>query len=834
MQIRTRADRLIAVLGPTNTGKTHLALERMLGHASGMIGFPLRLLARENYDRAARIKPKGQVALITGEEKIVPPGARYFLCTVEAMPLSRPVSFLGIDEVQMCADPDRGHVFTDRLLNARGEHETMFMGADTIRPLIRNLLPEVEFLSRPRFSSLRYAGERKVTRLAPRSAVVAFSAADVYAIAELLRRQHGGAAVVLGALSPRARNAQVAMYQAGDVDYMVATDAIGMGLNMDVDHVAFAGTRKFDGRGPRLLTAAELGQIAGRSGRHMNDGTFGTTGDIGPLDAEAVERIENHRFEPLRSLFWRNERLRFTSLGALSASLAERPPGRALIRAREAEDERTLGDLVRDPDIAKRAKGPEAVRLLWEVCRIPDFGKTATDGHVQLLARIFRNLAGSAGAGRLPPDWVAAHVSRLERTDGDIETLVQRIANIRTWTYVSYHGEWLDDAHHWRERTRAVEDRLSDALHARLTQRFVDRRTSVLVRRMKDRGALAAAVDSSGDVHVEGEFVGRIEGFQFLPDPDARDGLAARAVRNAARRALGAEIATRLLRLESAAPETLSLDERDRVTWEGHTVARLVAGTDVLRPALEALVNGVADSLALERIRKCVAAWFEGYLSDRLAPLFRVRDAAMSGPARGIAYQIVESLGSVPRRRLTRLIGALGRDDRKAFRAIDVRLGRESVFVPALVRPGAVETRALLWRVHANVEGPAPPPPGRVTVPLRDGMPNNFYEAIGYRVLGPVAVRVDMLERLAAMAWTLSRDGPFAAAPELLSRAGCGIDHMAGILIALGYREVRVDGDRRFIRASRRKPDGRRKHGDRRPAKSESPFQSLRALSPGK
>ena len=834
MQIRTRAVRKIAVLGPTNTGKTYLALERMLGHASGMIGFPLRLLARENYDRAVRIKPKGQVALITGEEKIVPPGAKYFLCTVEAMPLGRPVSFLGIDEVQMCADSDRGHVFTDRLLNARGEHETMFMGADTIRPLMRKLVPDVEFLSRPRFSILRYAGERKVTRLPPRSAVVAFSAADVYAIAELLRRHRGGATVVLGALSPRTRNAQVAMYQAGEVDYMVATDAIGMGLNMDVEHVAFAGTRKFDGRGPRLLTPAELGQIAGRSGRYMNDGTFGTTGDIGPLDGEAVERIENHRFEPLRSLFWRTAKLRFTSVDALVASLAERPPSRELIRAREAEDERTLGDLVRDPIIAKRANGPEAVRLLWDVCQIPDFGKTAADGHRRLLSRIFRHLADGDGGSRLPTDLVAAHVSRLDRTDGDIETLAQRIANIRTWTYVSYRAEWLDDADHWRERTRAVEDRLSDALHARLAQRFVDRRTSVLLRRMKDRDVLAAAVDATGDVHVEGEFVGRIEGFRFLPDPDARDGLAARAVRNAARQALGSEISIRLQRLESAAADTCSLDEGGRIWWEGNTVARLVAGADVLQPALEALVNGTADSQARERIRKRAATWLESYLADRLAPLFRVRDAAMSGPARGIGYQIVESLGSIPRRRVARLIGALGREDRKALRALDVRLGRESVFVPALVRPGAVEMRALLWRVHAKAQGPTPPSPGRVTVPMEDGVPTSFYESIGYRPLAAVAVRVDTLERLAARVWALSQDGPFAAAPELLSNAGCGIDELAGILIALGYREIRIDGDRRFVRASRCKPGVRRKHGQRRPARSDSPFEGLRALGPVK
>ncbi|MCH7487528.1 MAG: hypothetical protein IIC04_11130, partial [Proteobacteria bacterium] len=587
MDMTTPRARIVAVLGPTNTGKTHLAMDRMLGHRSGMIGFPLRLLARENYDRAVDLKGRSQVALITGEEKIVSPGARYFLCTVESMPVDRQVAFLGVDEIQMCADPDRGHVFTDRLLNARGQDETMFMGAETIRPLIRRLVPEAEFLSRPRFSTLTYSGPRKVTRLAPRSAVVAFSAADVYSLAELVRRHRGGAAVVLGSLSPRTRNAQVAMYQAGEVDYLVATDAIGMGLNMDVDHVAFAGTRKFDGRHLRDLTPPELAQIAGRAGRHMNDGTFGTTNNIGPLDADTVARIENHHFEPLKFLCWRNPDLDFSSLAALQKSLTEPPRTPGLIKAREAADEQALRHLARDPEIAARAATPASLRLLWDVCRIPDFGKVMSEAHCRLLGAIYEHLSGPGG--RLPKDWMAAQVTRLDRADGGIETLSARIAAIRTWTYVSHHPDWLDDAPGWQERTRAIEDKLSDALHRGLTQRFVDKRAAILVKRIKERDRLLAAVDGSGEVTVEGHCVGRLEGFRFVPDEDGGglggdfEGAAAKAVSGAAERALRDEIASRLKILEADADDKFELtpDESGwprRIAWRGAAVARLAAG----------------------------------------------------------------------------------------------------------------------------------------------------------------------------------------------------------------------------------------------------------------
>src|SRR5712671_2465753 len=459
MAMLSSAPRLVAVLGPTNTGKTHLAIERMLGHRSGVIGFPLRLLAREIYDRIVKLRGARSVALITGEEKISPPSASYFVCTVESMPLDRPVDFLAVDEIQLCADPERGHVFTARLLHARGLQETMFLGADTIRPLLRILVPEAEYVSRPRFSTLSYTGYKKVVRLPPRSAVVAFSMADVFSLAELVRRQRGGTAVVMGALSPRARNAQVGMFQAGEVDYLVATDAIGMGLNMDLDHVAFARLGKFDGRGPRRLIAAEMAQIAGRAGRHMSDGTFGTTADEGQLDPEIVAAVEEHRFEPLTRLSWRNTQLRFNSVGALLQSLDERPRAPGLVQMRGADDHRSLQLLSRNAEVSALATNPGAVRLLWEVCQIPDFRKVMSDSHARFLAHCFVHLAGPEG--RLPASWVGAQMAQLDRLDGDIDTLMTRIAHIRTWTYMTHRSDWIDSAADWQERARSIEDRLS-------------------------------------------------------------------------------------------------------------------------------------------------------------------------------------------------------------------------------------------------------------------------------------------------------------------------------------------------------------------------------------
>jgi ATP-dependent RNA helicase SUPV3L1/SUV3 len=748
-----RADgRLTAVLGPTNTGKTYLAIERMLGHESGMIGFPLRLLARENYDRVVKIKGAHQVALITGEEKIVPPGARYFICTVESMPLDKAVSFLAVDEVQMAADPERGHFFSDRILYARGMDETMLLGADTIRPVLNRLLPDIDVVARPRFSKLSYVGPKKATRLPARSAVVGFSANEVYAIAELIRRQRGGTAIVMGALSPRTRNAQVEMFQSGEVDYLVATDAIGMGLNMDVNHVWFASLRKYDGRQLRPLRDVELAQIAGRAGRHMNDGTFGTTIDVGGLDAETVQAIENHRFDPLRDLQWRNSELDFRSVSALVASLNTPPPHVVLQRVREQDDQLALQTLAHHSEFMPRLHAPGRVKLLWEVCQVPDFRKTMTEEHTALLGQLFQHL--TQGGERLPEDWIDSHVKRLERFDGDIDTLMTRIAHVRTWTYISHRADWIQRAAHWQERARAIEDRLSDVLHQRLTQRFVDRRATLLVRRLRDEGEMTTSVAEAGEVIVEGEHLGRIEGFRFVPDTTEGQ-TDQKAVLSAALRALRENLPTRLQAFTNASDGELVFDSQLRVCWGGGPVARLLASGDVLAPKVEALPSDLLDGPAREEVRKRAAAWVETRIRLGLSELMDARATLEQLPpgARGVIFQLCENLGVLPRRPVEQQMTELAEEDRKALAKLGVRVGVYSLYFPSMLKPVPIRLRAGLWMIARNRDSIPPLPiEGRTSMDLPPGAEREFYGAIGYLPLGNHAIRADMVERLAAMA----------------------------------------------------------------------------------
>jgi ATP-dependent RNA helicase SUPV3L1/SUV3 len=831
MGVLSSGPRILAVLGPTNTGKTHLAIERMLGHQSGMIGFPLRLLARENYDRIVRLKGARAVALITGEEKIVPPSPSYFVCTVESMPLDRAVDFLAIDEIQLCADPERGHVFTSRLLHARGRHETMFLGADTIRPLIRFLVPEAEYISRPRFSTLSYTGARKVTRLPARSAIVAFAAADVFALAELVRRQRGGTAVVLGALSPRARNAQVAMFQAGEVDYLVATDAIGMGLNMDVDHVAFARLAKFDGRGPRRLTAAEIAQIAGRAGRHMSAGTFGTTAELAPLDPEIVEAVETHRFDPLEQIYWRNARLDFASIAALLRSLDQRPPFRGLVQAREADDQLALRALAGMADIAAAARNPERVRLLWEVCQIPDFRKVMSETHARLLAQIFRHLAGTSG--RLPTDWVARQVGRLDRGEGDIDTLMARIAHVRTWTYIAHRADWLADAAAWQERARAIEDRLSDALHDRLTQRFVDRRGAFLVRQLAGSGELLAAIRPSGEVLVEGHFVGRLDGFRFVPDEEA-GAEEVRTLLAAANRVLRGEIAARARKLAADRDGAFLLAADGTIAWSGGVVGRLLPGDSILAPRVEPLPGEFLDGELREMVRRRLAAFLRDEIRRRLAPLFRARESSLSGAGRGLVYQLAEALGSLPAASVAAQRAALDAVDRKALARLGIRLGTEFVYLDRLLKPDAVALRGLLWSLHRGAAMPAPvPEPGRMALPRDPSIVAEFYGALGYAVLGDRVLRVDRVERLAAAARRLTRQGGFPPTPELAAVAGSAVADLVALLPALGYRAIVEESGITFVTQKRRRGPLRRSAAAparRRPAGEDHPFAKLRSL----
>ncbi len=794
-----------AVLGPTNTGKTHLAIDRMIAQPSGMIGLPLRLLAREVYNRICEKVDADAVALITGEEKIKPDNARYFVCTVEAMPGDVSVDFLAVDEVQLAADLERGHVFTDRILNQRGEAETLLLGAHTIQPLIEQLLPGANIISRPRFSTLTYAGDKKITRLPRRSAVVAFSANEVYAIAELVRRHRGGAAVVMGALSPRTRNAQVELYQNGDVDFLVATDAIGMGLNLDVNHVAFASDRKFDGFQHRRLTPAEFGQIAGRAGRYTTDGTFGVTGRTEALESDLVERIEGHDYEPLEVLQWRNSDLDFASPDALRQSLDAAPRQSGLARAPHGVDRVALEAALSDSEVGASIRDAEDLARLWSVCAVPDYRKIAPANHAELIVDIYRHLTDD---GTIPEDWFSSQVGFSDRIDGDIDTLSNRIAHIRTWTFVANRPDWLKDPLYWRETTRGVEDRLSDALHEKLTQRFVDRRTSVLMRRLQETEQLEAKVEESGEMHVEDHFVGRLEGLTFHPDSTTGDDKA-KAIRTAAQRVLASTLAERAETL-SAAPDTaFKLETTGAVTWIGAAVGRLERSDDMLVPRVILIADDQLAGAAREKAQARLQSWIDAQAKSLIGPLFDLRSAdGLDGLARGIAFQLVEGLGILPRHEVADDLKALDQPLRAKLRSLGVRFGAYNVFLPALLKPGP---RSLLAQLFALTSGTAAErlsdvlalsASGRTSVQVDKDVGEALYRSVGYRVCGSMAVRIDILERLADLirpliAW---RDGeaprPEGAEPgnafkvtvDMTSLVGCAGEDFAAILKALGYR----------------------------------------------
>ena len=824
------SERVIGVLGPTNTGKTHYAIERMLAHRTGMIGLPLRLLARELYDRIVGVKGIDAVALITGEEKIVPRNAQYWVCTVESMPLGVGVEFLAVDEIQMCADYERGHIFTDRLLHARGTHETLFLGAETMRGLIQRLVPHAQFITRPRLSDLAYTGAKKLTRLPRRSAIVAFSANDVYAIAELIRRQRGGAAVVMGALSPRTRNAQVALYQSGEVDFIVATDAIGMGLNMDIDHVAFASLEKFDGEATRNLRPQELAQIAGRAGRYMNDGTFGVTNDAGEIEPATVEAIESHRFDPVRVAQWRNSNLDFGTLDRLLASLDALPTQKGLQRIRPSTDLIALRIMKDVVEIKAAASTPDKVRLLWDVCQVPDFRKITIDEHTRLLVKLYYFLTD--GPARIPDDWMASQIEALDNAEGEIDTIQARLTHIRTFAYVANRADWLVDGAKWQQRTREIEDKLSDALHEKLTERFIDRRTSKLMRRLREDEEFAATVNENGDVLVDDEYMGRLEGLRFAADPRAL-GEHGRALKAAAFRGLQGELASRAFRIANADDKEFSLTEHGRVWWDGAIVAQLEPGPTALKPRIVLLADEQITPTAWARAESRLSEWIETRIAHVLKPLFELQaaqtaegEAALPSQARGFAFRLSETMGALDRESVRTEAEKLPPADRAALRKLGVKFARFSIFMPALLKPEAARLMGLLTAVKSGLQPlPRLPNAGLTSVVADPAVPVPIYGAAGYRVLGPRAVRLDMLERLGDTIETKRGEDkklpPFAISPDMLSLLGCSVDEMTGVLKALNFKpegaKSETGADILLWRPRRRHEGERPQHAPRRP-----------------
>lgn len=831
-----------AILGPTNTGKTHLAVERMVAHESGMIGLPLRLLAREVYDRLVKIKGERLVALVTGEERIIPPKARYYACTVEAMPLSIPVSFLAIDEIQIARDPDRGHVFTDRILNARGMDETMLLGSDTMRPVLHALDLHVDTEHRERFSELTYTGPIKITKLPKRSAIVAFSTEEVYSIAELLKRQRGGSAVVMGALSPRTRNAQVELYQSGEVDYLVATDAIGMGLNLDVTHIAFASRRKFDGHRTRFLRADETAQIAGRAGRFRDDGTFGETSDCILFEEEDVQRVENHTFDPVDFLSWRNSRLNYSSLEALSDSLHNPSSHRSLKRCPDALDEITFQSLRNDSDLKDQVTSQAHVRRFWDLCTLPDFRKHGPDAHVRLVQSFAEKLINPNS--RLQDTWINKQLERIDNIEGDIDTLQSRLASIRTWTYAANRPDWVHHTKVWQARTRDIEDKLSDALHERLIQRFVDRRTSALLKSLNSEEAMETGVGLDGEVVVEGHNVGRLDGLTFTPAVTSQT-LEGRAVRNAAFKALKTVIEDKLNAISAAEDGNFSLVDEYRIAYQGQTIGRAVPGNHWLSPSADLIGAPDAETAVRAQAEARIRKWLLDHTKEVLKPLFdlqvTLKSGRLTGLARGVAHQLVDAGAAIDRRK-DEVASSLTRDDRAALKEIGVRTGRIAAYMPGLLKPAQAD---LCLKLRALGTEYAPmKPPSSASFKTEKGWNRANLEAAGYIRLGPRAVRADMAERLS---WTLGQErkksetSTFAIPPEHAALVGSPADDFVEILKAMGLMPAQKDKETGAITlwrfASRQRQNEKKKQSSPKQAAKEiraiedSPFAALAALA---
>lgn len=796
-----------AILGPTNTGKTHYAVERMLARSSGCIGLPLRLLAREVYDKICSIKNPAQVALITGEEKIIPKTAQYYVCTVEAMPIEKRFAFVAIDEIQLMANFERGHIFTDRLLNARGTEETLFLGAETARSIIHALLPDCRFETRERLSTLSHVGAVKITRLPKRSVIIAFSAAEVYALAELIRRQRGGAAVVMGALSPRTRNAQAELFQSGEVDYLIATDAVGMGLNLDTDHVAFASTRKYDGRKRRRLTPMELGQIAGRAGRYKNDGTFGTTGDCLPLDGETVARIEAHEFEPLPRVEWRNSALDFTSIEALDASLHIPTPHRRLRRAQRIIDELALERLAAISEVAasvapSRIDSKQAVKRLWDVCQIPDFRNATIDAHVRLLQDLYHLLISYGG--KIPDDFMEKHVQRLDDTSGSVDILSQRLAQIRTWTYCANKTSWMFQPGFWIDRTREVEDRLSDALHEGLIERFVDRRTSALLKGIGIGKPMETSVKDNGEVWVDGHLIGSLQGLTFIPDESGSE-VEAKALQATAAQAIGPEIDRRLTSLSGGTHAIFTLSEKGEILWGGKAVGRIATSGTVFNPDAELiggqLGNPNLQAMATGRMRDFLRA----EVTSKLAPLESLKTLSTAetslAEAKGFAFTLLEDFGHIDRSLQGKLVKDLSQDARKQLREVGVTFGQYDVYMREMLKPKPATLLSLLiaYGVGGN-KTPFIPFAGMTSIPNQGELQSDNYsrEALalmGFRACGPRIIRFDILNRLSGLVRQAQNENGsrrFQVMQEMLALLGSSYEDVRGVLTSLGYKSETV------------------------------------------
>ena len=782
-------NKITAVLGPTNTGKTYLAIETMMSFESGMIGFPLRLLAREVYDKVIKKVDSNKVALITGEEKIIPSNAKYYLCTVESMPIDKNLEFVAVDEIQMCADRERGHIFTDRLLNLRGEKLTMFLGSNTIKKIISNLNADIEFLNKERLSKLSYVGHKKISRIDRKSAIIAFSTEEVYAIAELIRRQKGGAAIVMGSLSPKTRNAQVELYQSGDVDFLVATDAIGMGINMDLDHIYFSNLKKFDGKKLRRLNLSEIGQIAGRAGRYLNDGSFGITGDCNEINSDEVENLETHKFEDIRTIFWRSSNLNFNNTDSLLKSLDEKPKEEWLRRINECEDEKALKYFLKDLNKYKINNNHKELSLLWECCQIPDFVKKTYGHHLEVVSKVFGFLNSSKA--KITNKYMKEQLSSLDKLDGNVDSISNRIANVRTWSYVSNKINWVENQDYWIERTKSLEDKLSDRLHEELTKSFIDKRASVLSRGLKQDALLNTKIINDKKVVIDEQFIGELKGLKL--DLDLKVGALdtdIKSLKKAARQSVGPEFQNRIKQIISSG--IIELKDDFKIYWGEFPIARLLPGKDYLKPEFNLIVDDIIDSFDQNKLQIFLEKWINEKINIILKSLIDLKNSKDNRPTiRALSYQLYENNGVVKREEVLDYIKALDQNDRKILRNIGVKFGRFHIYLHKLLKPEAVSLRLILWKnFYQKYFDFKPPTFGLNFLDSKKALNKNFMLICGFEKFDNFFVRIDILERLFIQIINSDPDkkNEILLTPEMLNLLGCSKENFLKLIKKMNYK----------------------------------------------
>ena len=821
-------NKITAVLGPTNTGKTFLAIETMLSFDSGMIGFPLRLLAREVYDKVIKKISPDKVALITGEEKIIPSNAKYFLCTVESMPINKHLDFVGIDEIQMCADHERGHIFTDRLLNVRGDKLTMFMGSSTIRNIVKKLNEDTEFINRDRLSKLSFIGHKKISRINRKTAIIAFSTEEVYAIAELVRRQKGGAAIVMGSLSPKTRNAQVNLYQSGDVDFLVATDAIGMGINMDLENVFFSNLRKFDGKKLRKLNLSEIGQIAGRAGRYLNDGNFGITGNCKDISPEEVELLENHKFEEIKILFWRNSKLNFNNASALIKSLNEKPKKEWLRKIHECEDEKVLKYFLNNMESHNIKDNKDTLELLWECCQIPDFVKKTYGNHIEVVGKVFDFLNGING--KISNDYMRIQLMKLDNLDGNVDSLSNRIANVRTWSYVSNKINWVENQNYWIEKTKILEDRLSERLHEELTRTFIDKRASILARGLKQDMDFKTEIMENDKVVIDGQFIGNLKGLKF--EMDLKAGALEtdiKSLKKAARQTVGPELKKRIqLILDTG---LIEIKNDFKIYWRDFPIAKLEQGKDYLNPEIFIIVDDLLDNKDKQNFSNFIEKWIKEKIELVLKSLIDLKNLKESNSSiKALAYQLYENNGVLKRENVTDYLKKLGQEERKILRELGVKFGRYHIFLYKLLKPEAVSLRILLWKnFHQKFLNLAPPTFGLNFVEDKNAKNKNFMLLCGFENFENYFVRIDILERLFVQIINSSPDKnkEIRLVPEMLNLLGCNKQNFQKLIEKMNYKTFEKENELYF----KYHPKKIIKKSSKRIVTSNSPFKVLKNLN---